>query len=76
MNPIKYQIDSFNENYRMLTDNQEEYCRAALFIDYVWSMLRYGASAADYFEYEFFNKKHALKKQFVCWKYKTEFIIS
>lgn len=75
MNPIKQQIESFNENYKLLTDNCAwgGYNKVALFADYVWSVLRYGASAADYFEYEFYNKKHALKKQFVCYKYKTQF---
>lgn len=73
MNPIRYQIESFNENYDNLNSAKGGYCKPLVFLDYIGSAIRHGASAADYFSYEFFNITNRKRREFVCWRLKKRF---
>ncbi len=41
--------------------------------DFLLSAVKYGASASDYFDYEFFDKSGAAKKKFACYGLKRKF---
>ncbi len=73
MNAIIYQVKSFNKHFAILV-KKEKHNRFFVFCDFVYSMIRFGASASDYFDLEFYNKTASLKKQFVCWKLKRKFM--
>ena len=39
--------------------------RLAIMADFIWSVIRDGAGINDYFEYEFYKKRHNERKKFV-----------
>ena len=46
--------------------------KAAVAADFIWCIARYGAGINDYFQYQFFNKKHSERKNFIVgrkWKH-------
>ena len=69
---IKAQITSFNELYETLIADGEKYNKVFLFVDYLICAWRYGSSASDYFDFEFYNKRHNARKQFFCYKLKRK----
>lgn len=71
MNPITNQINSFNKCFERLKDKNHN--KLFLFVDYLFSAFRYGASASDYFDYAFYEKRNSVKKQYACWKFKMHF---
>ena len=73
MNSIKYQLNSFNENYDILRNTGGRYYKPFVFVDYIGCMIKYKASAADFFEYEFYNKKGRKREEFACWGLKKKF---
>ncbi len=73
MNPICYNLKKFNESFRDLKSVKGGYKYIPTLFDFLCSAVKYGASASDYFDYEFFNKSGANKKQFVCYSLKRKF---
>lgn len=71
---IKYQFNDFNARFRALKQVRRKKQRIPVFFDYLLSAMRYGASASDYFEYAFYDKKSDEKKQFACYKLKKKFL--
>lgn len=72
MDAIKIQLKSFNEGYQMLAANGDKRNKLWLFIDYLICALRYGSSASDYFDFEFYDKRHHVRKEFFCYKLKRK----
>lgn len=72
MNPIAFQLQSFSEHFENLAGKKDQYNKPAMFLDYLWSTVRYGASASDFFDFEFYNKKHALRRTYLCYKAKKQ----
>ena len=38
-------------------------------LDYYWCLARYGATVTDYFEYEFWKKRHCERKTYITMLY-------
>ena len=75
MNPIVQQLRSFQKNYSVQREHLEgKYFRSGIFLDYLMTALRLGASASDYFEYEFYRLKHKARKEYACRKLKRKFL--
>lgn len=72
MSQIKIQLDSFRNGYATLKEGGEHYCKAALFIDYLYSAVRYGSSASDYFDFDFYDKRHHARNRFFCYRLKRK----
>lgn len=73
MNPISYNLRKFNENFKNLKATGKSYKYLPTLFDFIFCIVKYGASANDYFDYEFFDKKASAKEQFVCYKLKRKF---
>ena len=73
MNKLKYVLDSFNIKFDNLVKAHGRYSRFITFVDFCFSAIKYGCSPADYFEYEFYDKKSHARKEFCCNLYKTKF---
>lgn len=74
MNPVGYQLQSFREEFKILQETRGGYNQFLVFCDYLGAALRYGASAADYFTYEFYDKRRRARQPFVCWRLKKKFM--
>ncbi len=72
MNPIKHQLNDFNEHFAILKKH-EDYKRIPTFCDYAVNAVIYGSSAVEYFKYEFYDKKGHAKRRFVCHTLKRKF---
>jgi len=72
MNPIKQQLNDFNEQYEILRKHGN-YKKIPVFLDYAINAVIYGSSAIEYFKYEFYDKKNHAKKRFVCHILKRKF---
>lgn len=73
MNKVLHQIKDFNESFAAMKEIGD-YKYLPTFFDFVGAMLKYGASASDYFGFEFYNRKDSARGQFVCWKLKKRFM--
>ena len=71
MNPITIQIKTFKDNY----NRTKEYANLSLLpttIDYLWCAVKYGSSASDYFELEFYDKSGKARQRFLTYKLKMQ----
>ena len=74
MNPIQaviIQTQSFGEHFNKV-DKSLKLNRFFTFCDYLVCAARYGSSASDYFDFEFYNKRHNARKEFFCYKLKNK----
>lgn len=72
-NPIAIQWQSFMEGYKSLMESGDrKHHNPLLFVDYLLCAVRYGSSASDYFDFEFYNKRHHARKTFWCYRLKKK----
>lgn len=72
MNPIAVQYNSFMENYSK-TKACAKLKLIPSVIDYLWCSVKYGSSASDYFELEFYDKSGKSRSTFLTYRLKMKF---
>ena len=58
-------IKEFNRFKRRYRPNLSLIGSCAMLVDYYISLVRYGATVCDYFEYQFWRKKHCERKEYI-----------
>lgn len=68
MNKIKYIFSRFNEMRGFYKPKSSVVRGFLYFIDWIFSLIVYGASVSDYFAFSFFEKKHAGRKRYITYR--------
>ncbi len=63
-----YFYKRFKEKTQKNLGNNNSIKSIIIFLDYLLSFIIYGTSIADYFQYEFYKKRHSERKTFVTWR--------
>lgn len=66
-------LNQYCDTVRSLEENHCVPSKVRLYADFFWSLARYGSTVSDYFQYRFWEKSGAAKKQFMTARYNNAF---
>lgn len=69
MNYIKSKVQKINQHIKMyISSSNNIFIKILIYIDILYSILRYGMNLDEYFQYNFFGKRHGERKEFFVYR--------